>query len=266
MAERLTSATRILPWMLLLAGCASVHPPSTSFPRASTPFVSPPGLPEIRTIVVDAGHGGHDPGTGHHGLREKDLTLDIARRLEAELTARGLSVKMTRNRDEFIALSRRPAMANRLSADLFVSVHVNANRNRRVSGVTVYYPRESVVSDSAAFPPEVEADDVALPTTTVRQVLWDLVLTRSRHSSTRLARQVCRALQDRLHVSCRGTHGARFVVLREAWMPAVLVEVGFVTNRAEAARLSSPSYRQTIAQGIADGVIAYAQTLGTVPS
>ncbi|MBI3087541.1 MAG: N-acetylmuramoyl-L-alanine amidase, partial [Candidatus Omnitrophica bacterium] len=89
----------------------------------------------VRTIVVDAGHGGHDPGAAHHGLREKDLALDIARRLSAELQARGFSTVMTRDRDEFITLSRRPAIANRIPADVFVSVHINANRSRRVSGI-----------------------------------------------------------------------------------------------------------------------------------
>ena len=241
-----------------LTSCASVAPLPT-FPPSST--VGAPGLAAIRSVVVDAGHGGHDPGTAHFGLREKDLALDIARRLSTELHARGLSVVMTRDRDDFIALSRRPAVANQIPADLFVSVHINANRNRRVSGAEVYYPRESVVGDSAAFPPRVQPREVAWPTTTIRQILWDLVLSRSRAHSVRVASHICRAFRAQ-GVRCRGVKSARFVVLREARMPAVLVEVGYVSNQAEASRLANASHRQALAKAIADGVTAYVRELG----
>jgi N-acetylmuramoyl-L-alanine amidase len=212
--------------------------------------------------VVDAGHGGHDPGAIHHGVREKDLTLDIARRLTAELQGRGLAVTMTRDRDEFLVLSRRPNVANRIQADCFVSVHVNANRSRQVSGVEVYYPRESVVDAAAPFPPHIEPAEVWLPTATIKQILWDLVLTRTRRQSVRMAVHICRAMRSRLHVRCRGVRGARFVVLREARMPAVLVEVGYLSNQREAARLAQTSYRQAIAQAIAEGLTAYVRELG----
>lgn len=243
----------------ILAGCASVRPPSVLPPSA---VGAGPGLAPLRTVVVDAGHGGRDPGTSHFGLREKDLALDIARRLSTELNARGLSVVMTRDHDEFIALNRRPAVANRLPADLFVSVHLNANRSRRVSGAEVYYPRESVVGESVEFPPNIQPQEVSWPTTTIRQILWDLVLSRSRRQSVRVASHICRALRTELGVRCHGVKGARFVVLRESRIPAVLVEVGYVTNPSEASRLADPSYRQAAAQAIADGVAAYARELG----
>jgi len=195
-------------------------------------------------------------------LREKDLALDIARRLNAELNDRGLSVVMTRDQDEFITLSRRPALANRLEADLFVSVHINANRNRHVWGIEVYYPRESIVDASAPFPPQIQPSEVALPTVTVKKILWDLVLVQSRRHSVRMASHICRSMRDRLGVRCRGVKGARFVVLREARMPAVLVEVGYVSNQREASRLASTNYRQAVAQAIADGVVAYIRELG----
>ena len=242
----------------LLAGCASLTSPPA---RSLSSTMVAPGLGPIRSVVVDAGHGGRDPGTMHFGLREKDLALDIARRLSAELHARGLSVVMTRDRDEFLALNRRPAVANRLPANLFISVHINANHSRRVSGAEVYYPRESVVGDSAAFPPRIEPQEVAWPTTTIRRILWDLVLSRSRRHSVHAASHICRAFRAQ-GVRCRGVKGARFVVLREAQMPAVLVEVGYVSNRSEAKRLADPSYRQRMAQAIAEGVAAYARELG----
>ena len=242
---------------LTFGGCASVP---SSVPATRSATLISPGLIPLQTVVVDPGHGGHDPGTSHHGLQEKTLTLDIARRLQAELKARGLDVRMTRDRDEFIVLGRRPGVANRLQADLFVSVHINANRNRRVSGIEVYYPRQSVVDASAErFPPKVQLEEVALPTQSIKQILWDVALSSSRRNSMRMAWHICRAMSARLDVPCRGVHGARFVVLREAWMPAVLVEVGFVSNRSEALRLASGAYRQAAAEAIADGIAAYAR-------
>lgn len=219
----------------------------------------------VRAIVVDAGHGGHDPGTMHNGLREKDLNLDIARRLKTHLQAAGFSVTMTRDSDDFIPLSRRPAVVNRVGADVFVSVHVNANHNRHVAGVEVYYPRESVVDAEASFPPRINQAEVAVPTTTVRRILWDLVLSRTRRQSARMGMQICRAMRTRLGARCRGVRGARFVVLKEARVPAVLVEVGYLSNRPEAARLASPDYRQTVAQSITEGIQAYTRSLGYEP-
>lgn len=244
----------------LLAGCAAVPVPSRATSRTPSPLPSRMAAP-IRTIVVDAGHGGKDPGTSHYGLREKHLALDIARRLRDELAASGFSVSMTRDRDEFLSLSRRPSIANRMQADLFVSVHVNANHQRRVSGVEVYYPRESVMDASGALPPRVQAAEVDGLTASVRQILWDLVLSRSRRKSVTMAHDVCRAMQHRLGARCRGTHGARFVVLREAWMPAVLVEVGYLSNRREAQQLRRSAYRATIAKAIAEGVVSYVNHL-----
>ena len=246
-----------------VSGCATQPLSSTQIPLVSPPRPYAPGIVgPVRTVVVDAGHGGHDPGTSHYGLREKHLTLDIARRLRAQLQEAGLSVVMTREADQFIPLSGRPAIANRLQADLFVSVHINANRNRTMSGIEIYYPRESVVSASAGWPPSVQAAEVAVPTTTVRQTLWDLMLGHTRARSRRLAATICRSMRTGLQVPCRGVKPARFVVLREAWMPAVLVEVGYVTNQMEARRLAQAEYRQAIAESIAGGIVSYVRELG----
>ncbi|MBI3088356.1 MAG: N-acetylmuramoyl-L-alanine amidase, partial [Candidatus Omnitrophica bacterium] len=172
------------------------------------------------------------------------------------------STVMTRDRDEFITLSRRPAIANRIPADVFVSVHINANRSRRVSGIEVYYPRESVVAASASFPPEVQPAEVAFPTTTIKHILWDLALSKSRRHSFKVASHICRTMRRQLGVPCRGVKSARFVVLRESHMPSVLVEVGYVSNRTEASRLATSSYRQAAAQAIAEGVVSYVRELG----
>ena len=227
---------------------------------------SPPQYPrnltgEINTIVIDAGHGGHDDGASHHGLKEKHLNLDIARRLRTNLQAAGLTVVMTRETDQFIPLSGRPGIANRLSADLFVSIHINANNNQRVSGTEVYFPRVSAVSQTASWPPSVRTAEVGVPSWTVRQILWDLVLGGTRSQSRRLAADVCGSMRRDLQVSCK-TKSARFVVLREAWMPSVLVEVGYVSNPVEAQRLNRSDYRDAAAASIAQGIIAYIRDLG----
>ena len=208
---------------------------------------------------MDAGHGGRDPGATHFGLREKNFTLDIARRLSTELRARGFAVQLTRDTDEFIPLSRRPAIASDWDADLFVSIHINANKRRSVSGAEVYYPRESVLSASAPLPSRLGPMDIAGDTPTVRRTLWDLILSQSRRQSVALASQICRAFRTALGTPCRGVHGARFVVLKEARMPAVLVEVGFISNHAESEKLRTGAYRQQVAQTIADALEAYAR-------
>ena len=248
--------------LVSVGGCAfEPLAPSGSPLRSPSSGIAPlPG--EVHTVVIDAGHGGHDPGTSHFGLKEKYLALDIVKRLRAELQSAGLSVVLTRETDKFIPLSGRPAVANRLKADLFISVHINANRSSRISGIEVYYPRTSVVSSWAQWPPNVYPSEVSLPSTTVKQLLWDLVLRRTRTQSRRLGQEICHSMRDGLQAPCRAVKPARFVVLREAWMPAVLVEVGYVTNQREATHLGSAEYRQAAAGSIARGVIAYIRSLG----
>ena len=259
-------AGRLWPTLFLMGvwGCATTPVPSAGVPlRSPLPRHAGPLAGAVRTIVIDAGHGGHDPGTSHFGLKEKHLALDIARALRDRLKKEGLRVVLTREADLFIPLSGRPAIANRLRADLFVSVHINANRNSRVSGVEVYYPRVSEVSSASVWPPSVASSEVGIPSMSVRQVLWDMVLGRTRFQSRRLASTICRSMRTGLAVPCRAIKPARFVVLREAWMPSVLVEVGYVTNQQEAGRLANPAYRQDLAQAIAEGIVAYLNELGT---
>jgi N-acetylmuramoyl-L-alanine amidase len=212
-------------------------------------------------VVLDAGHGGHDPGAIYHGLREKHLTLDITRRLRTLLEREGFTVVMTREGDQFIPLSGRAGLANRLHADLFVSIHVNANTNGHVSGAEVYYPRESVVAPSAQWPPYLSSSEIGVPSAVVKQVLWDLVLRRTRAQSSQLASAIASMLQQGLRVPSK-VKAARFVVLREVWMPAVLVEVGYVSNYQESQRLNTPSYREAAAQAIASGIISYIRSIG----
>lgn len=253
--------------LLIIAGCAPLDTAGGRYLSGGTTLRSPAGLSAsslagpISTIVIDAGHGGKDPGTQHFGLREKNLVLDMSKRLKGQLQGRGITAVMTRETDQFIPLSERASIANRMRADLFVSVHVNANKSASVSGAEVYYPRESVVSGAAQWPPNISPSDIGFPSNSIKQILWDLVLTHSRSRSRRMASTICRSMHNTLGVSCR-PKAAKFVVLRESWMPAVLVEVGYVSNRAEAQRLGQPEYRQAAAEAIAEGVAGYIREQG----
>ena len=213
-------------------------------------------------LIIDPGHGGHDSGAFHHHLQEKELALDIGKRVRRYLQGSRLEVVMTHDTDRFIPLDSRAALANRLRAQLFVSIHINANTDPEVSGAEVYYPRESVIPLTAPWPAFVQPTDVGTSSNLVKQILWDMVMTRQRFWAQQLASSICGSLQESLSVGCV-TKEARFVVLREAWMPAVLVEVGYVSNRAEAKRLEQESYREAAADAIARGVITYLQQRGS---
>lgn len=254
-------ATLLAVCTFSLCGCATITGPSGVLAPTRPSLGGVPALPgAMRTIVVDAGHGGKDPGTSHFGLQEKHLNLDIARRLRAELQQVGLQVVMTRDSDQFISLSGRPRVANQLNAGLFVSLHINANKNRRVSGAEVYYPRETTPPSMSQWPPAVQASEVGVPSVAVKHVLWDLVLGRRRADSRRLATSVCGALREGLQVHCK-VKSARFVVLRETRMPAILVEVGYVSNPVESQRLNQPSYRAAAAGAVTKGVLSYLRAM-----
>lgn len=217
------SSTKVLSKYLVPEGPASLGVP----PR------------HLHTVVVDAGHGGEDTGAvGRLGLKEKHVTLDIARRLKHELEGRGLQVVMTREEDEFVSLYQRTYFANRAEGDFFVSVHCNASLNRDVDGFELYY--FTPLEDSAALISPVEASSDTVP-----------------QLSMELARAILGAMENRLPLPNRGVKAARFFVLKEAKMPAVLVEVGYISNRAQETSLEEKSYRQDLAEAIAEGIWVY---------
>ena len=221
-----------------------------------------PGL-RLQTIILDPGHGGHDAGAiGRSGLREKSVNLDIALRLRDLLEQDGFRVVMTRSDDRFIPLDHRSQMANQASADLFVSIHSNASRRRSISGFEVYLLSEAT-DDHARVLEALENGDSPLdgvesaPTDT-QAIVWDLLYTEHRAESRELAAYICRGLKSaRIPSQNRGVKSARFAVLKGSRMPAVLVEVGFITHPAEESRLRSASYRQQIAEGIRSGILSF---------
>lgn len=224
----------------------------------------PLGMHAIRTVVIDPGHGGHDTGAlGPGGIREKDVVLDVARRLRDRLTAEGIQVLMTRKEDRFISLSQRAVFANQCQADLFVSVHANASRARAAAGYEAYYLSEATDDAARAFAAaenaslELETEQTQAVPKNTEAIVWDLLNTENRTESRELAAAVCRGMKWFLPTQNRGVKSARFYVLKWAQMPAVLVEVGFVTNRTEGQRLDTAAYRQRVSDGIAQGILTY---------
>lgn len=227
---------------------------------------TPPRDSKIKTIVIDPGHGGKDPGAiGRGGLREKDVALDIALRLEKRLKANcNCRVLLTRSTDVFIPLEERTAFANTNDADLFVSIHANSNKKRNVSGVETYFlsPARSkdegyVAAQENMMSMESDNDD----TNDLAFILYDMQSTDKINESSRMAAMVQQALVKGLKLRHRshdhGVKQAMFYVLHGARMPSVLVETSFISNANEEKLLRGSAYRQEIAEGIADGLTDY---------
>ncbi len=196
--------SRIVAWCLaLIVGGAAVE-------VAAEPV-------RFSTVVIDAGHGGKDGGSGWNKLIEKKLCLDVAKRVEAGLKSSGLKTVMTRRTDTFVELEQRARIANRVNSSIFVSIHFNGSRKTTVSGAEVYY-RSS-------------------------RGKW-------------LASAVSRSIKSRVTGGTRGTYYADFKVLRETEMPAVLVECGYLSNKREALRCADPAHRQKLAEAIVSGLMA----------
>ncbi len=204
-------------------------------------------LSGVRTVVIDPGHGGKDPGAiGSTGLREKDVVLGIALRLERMLKRRtDLRVFLTRRKDVYIPLERRVLFARRVGADLFISIHVNASRNRRLSGLEVYY------ADPYRCYAKVRGRRG------VDFILADLVSTSRLRSSRDLSLEIRRYLLRDVGFRDNGVRKAPFFVLMNTPIPSVLVEAGYITNPREERRMRTKRYRYLVAKGIFDGLVHY---------
>jgi len=223
-------------------------------------------LARIKKVVIDPGHGGVDPGAiGRTGLKEKDVNLDIAKRLRSLLIKEGVEVVMTRSTDTFVSLPSRVAITNRSKADLFISIHANANRVRSVNGFEVYYVSTAVGDSKRAT---AAARNIALNidkgcfggnSLSLRTTLWDMIYTYNRAESIELGRSICSAIESDSNARVIGVKGAKFYVLKGSCIPAVLVEVGFLSNTAEERKLRNGYYRQEMAEGILQGLRRYVQ-------
>ena len=232
-------------------------------PQRRTPTPAPVRGPMTgqlgpRPVVIDPGHGGDDNGASSPtGLTEKEVTLAVARRLARTLEGRGHSVRLTRDGDQGRALSDRTALANRLDATVFVSLHANASTVSSVTGAETYYMSLDGASDEAAAATaelENQAGSSAEDRSPLDLILWDLAQAEVLNESSRLALSVQGRLNARLGLRDRGVKQAPFVVLTGATMPAILVEVGFLSNPSEAERLTQPDSQQALADAIAAGI------------
>jgi N-acetylmuramoyl-L-alanine amidase len=221
----------------------------------------------VHVIVVDAGHGGKDRGTmsSSGGMDEKEIVLDVAKRLRALLEGVGIKVIMTRDTDDFISLPERTNIAARSGADLFVSVHVNSNQDHTVSGLLVYY-LDSITKRELNEEQRKENERTFLGSLnarnspTLQAIVTDMMDTLKTAHSQRLAKSIVREARDEPGVKVRGDgiRLCRFFVVRNTLIPAVLVETGFISNHQDHAKLDTPFYRQKMAEIIARGILDYA--------
>ena len=220
----------------------------------------------VSRIVIDAGHGGHDPGANANGLTESELTLDIAVRLQKLLAKQpGVDVVMTRATDVFIPLEERTRIANREGADLFLSIHANASRNTKARGVETYFLNFATNPDAEAVAARENAGSGQsmhkLPDI-VRAIALNNKIDESRDFADMVQRSMVKRLSTRnKELRDIGVKQAPFVVLIGAEMPSVLAEMSFVTNRQDASLLKTGAYRQQIAEALLDAVLRYQQSL-----
>ena len=237
-------------------------------PRSATPSVpAKPRSDKRRTVVIDAGHGGIDPGaTGVSGLKEKALVLQYARELQRQLVASGrYRVFMTRNRDVFMKLSSRVALAQKAEGDIFISLHANTHPKRGVRGASVYTLSEKGASDAetkALADKENRADILAgvnltNQTDDVSQILLDLTQRETMNLSKSLANIMVKELGRSTRLLNKTHRFAGFAVLKSLTVPSVLVEVGYMTNRSEESLLRSKAHRAKVSKAIIRAIDRY---------
>jgi len=217
------------------------------------------------TIIVDAGHGGKDPGAiSRTGLYEKIVNLDIAKRLKKILLAKGARVIMTREKDEYITLARRTEIASRSRADIFVSIHANSNSARNINGVEVYAMRDLKAEEIKEVQRKrnrylmFEHMSIKREDPLTKHIVSDLLNRHKLSESDKLASFIAESLSRDIRARNRGMKKSGFFVLRNNLMPAILVEVGYLSNSKEERLLKKGSYRKEIAESLAQGILSYA--------
>ena len=254
---------------IAFAPAENPRPLSLAQPIAPAPVVANESSrqPGHFLVMIDPGHGGYDPGTqSSGGAMEKTVALQIATRLKAALEARGIRAELTRSADVFISLADRTRIANRAGADLFVSIHLNSSPNADTTGIEVYYLNNTTdhATIRLARMENGGADGYGTPNdSNLNYILTDLRQNYKAIEAASLARMIdAQTVADLdaglgLNVNALGAKMGPFYVLVGAHMPAVLVECGFMSNAAEAARLESPEYQDVLSRAIATSVADY---------
>jgi N-acetylmuramoyl-L-alanine amidase len=222
-------------------------------------------------VVVDAGHGGHDPGAhGPDGTREKDVTLAIALALQQELRDHpGIRVILTRDDDTFVPLGGRTKLANDAGADLFVSIHANSAERSGAEGFETYFLSAAVTEDARRVArmenSAIRYENGAIDPTSlddVNFILWDLAQNEYLRESSALAEAVQVELERRLPLKSRGVKQAPFYVLKGAYMPAILFETAFISNPREEELLNDSAFQNRLADGLAESLVAFLDRYG----
>jgi N-acetylmuramoyl-L-alanine amidase len=222
----------------------------------------PDAAERFDVVVIDAGHGGDDHGArGPKGLLEKDLVLDVARRLAVKLSGDGLRAVLTRNDDHFVGLEARTSIANDARADLFVSIHANASEARAAKGIETFFVSLDATDEAARKLAQAEnsafaksGGPAALEGDPLMQILGDMIATEHLVESQEFARLALGELLAESGAVSRGVKQAPFVVLMGVQMPASLVEIGFITNAREEGRLATDAERERIAENLASAI------------
>jgi N-acetylmuramoyl-L-alanine amidase len=254
-----------------------VHQPSAvEAPSPAAPGAAAETAPGIHTIVVDPGHGGTETGAiGPSGVAEKELTLLLARELESRLSRLGVRVVLTRTEDATLPLDTRAAIANQNKADLFISVHLNSSLGSGAHGTETYFLSAEASDAKAAKAAAAEnaPSAVAPPPGDTKEevkdlelILWDLAQTRHLAESQRFATLIQGELNEALQLKDRGVKQAPFRVLNGAEMPAVLVELGFISNPDEEKKLQDATYRGELVDALSRAVQKYKEQVESRPA
>jgi N-acetylmuramoyl-L-alanine amidase len=224
-------------WMQLRHGERPAGKPTSGAAQSST--TSQP----FTVVVLDPGHGGRDSGAMCGGILEKDLTLDVARRIDRLLNSEGIATLMTRAGDTYVSLADRAAFANRVRRCIFVSIHFNEDNQPVATGVETYYAAHQITAGSllASWLP----------------FLWRPLSDSPNPESQNLAGLVQESLVARTRAVNRGTQARQFFVIANVTSPAVLIEGGFLTNKEDISKLATEDYRDQIAAAVSDGILRY---------
>src|SRR6266513_4254580 len=235
--------------LLMIASFIWMERTSRREPATKERTAQPSSTPApFAVVVLDPGHGGQDSGAMCGGVLEKDLTLDVARRVDRLLDSQGTATLMTRLGDTYVSLADRAAFANRVRNCIFVSIHFNEDNKPVASGVETYYAAHQITAGSflASWLPFVCRPLSEAPNP----------------ESQRLAGSIQEALVARTRAIDRGTQAGQFFVIANVTSPAVLIEGGFLTNKEDISKLVSEDYRDQIAAAVADGILRYRDATG----
>ncbi len=245
MKEAFRNVLAVAGLLLMIASLVwvSFHQENRPAVKAQSQATRPGTSKPFAVVVLDPGHGGQDSGAMCAGVMEKDLTLDVARRVDRLLDSEGIATLMTRLGDSYVSLADRAAFGNRVNDGIFISIHFNEDNKPVASGVETYYAAHQLNSGSifASWLPFFSRPASNSP----------------KPESQSLAGFIQEALVARTRSIDRGTQAKQFFVIANVTSPAVLIEGGFITNKDELSKLANEDYRDQLAAAVADGILRY---------